>query len=83
MMFSNASAIAHAHFMAQTFQMDIKPAIFVLNFRKDLVWIDWEQSGATPCILAPEADGSWDVKEARIGSSYRRGADLAEPELVH
>ena len=81
--FEMASAIAHAQFMAHTFHMDIKPANFVLNSWKDLILIDWEQSGAALYTLAPEADGSWDVKEARIGSSYRGGADPAEPKLVY
>lgn len=63
--------------------MDIKPANFVLNSRKDLVLIDWEQSGAALYTLAPEADGFWDVKEARTGSSYRGGADSAGPKLVY
>ncbi len=81
--FQMASAIAHAHFTAHTFHMDIKPANFVLNSRKDLVLIDWEQSGAALYTLAPEADGFWDVKEARTGSSYRGGADSAGPKLVY
>jgi len=41
-----ASAIAHTHFVAHTFHMDIKPANFVVNANRDLVLIDWEQSGA-------------------------------------
>ena len=69
--------------MAHTFHMNIKPANFVLKFRKDLIFIDWEQSGAALYTLAPEADGSWDVKEARIGSPYRGGADSAESKLVY
>ena len=41
--------------------MDIKPTNFLVSDLRDLVLIDWEQSGAPPCTLAPEADGSWDV----------------------
>ena len=78
-----ASAIAHAHFTAYTFYIDIKPANFVLNSRKDLILIDWEQSGAVLYTLAPEADGSWDVKEARTSSLYRGGVDSAGPKLVY
>ncbi|KAL9127373.1 MAG: hypothetical protein Q9175_007746 [Cornicularia normoerica] len=81
--FQMASAIAHAHFTAHTFHMDIKPANFVLNARKDLILIDWEQSGAALYTLAPEADGSWDVKEATTGSSYHGTADTTEPRLVY
>lgn len=81
--FQMASAIAHTHFVAHTFHMDIKPSNFILHSRKDLILIDWEQSGAPLYTLAPEADGSWDVKEARIGPSYRGGADSAEPKLVY
>ena len=81
--FQMASAIAHAQFKAHTFHMDIKPANFILNSRKDLILIDWEQSGAALYTLAPEADGSWDVKEAKIGSSYRGGADSAGPKLIY
>ena len=72
--FQMVSAIAHTQFTSHTFHMDIKPANFVLNSRKDLILIDWEQSGAALYTLAPEADGSWDVKEARTGP---------EPKLVY
>ena len=81
--FQMTSAIAHAHFTAHTFHMDIKPANFVLNARKDLILIDWEQSGAALYTLAPEADGSWDVKEATTGYSCHGTADSAEPKLVY
>jgi hypothetical protein len=53
------------------------------EFSERLVLIDWEQSGAALYTLAPEADGSWDVKEARTGSSYRGGADSARLKLVY
>lgn len=56
--FQMASAIAHTHFTAHTFHMDIKPANFVVNANKDLILIDWEQSGAPLYTLAPEADGT-------------------------
>jgi hypothetical protein len=75
--FQMASAIAHTHFTAHTFHMDIKPANFVVNANKDLILIDWEQSGAPLYTLAPEADGTWDVKYTRDGT------DSAEPKLVY
>lgn len=78
-----ASAVAHTHFTAHTFHMDIKPANFVVNANKDLILIDWEQSGAWQYSLAPEADGSWDVKYAKTVSSYGAGSDPSTPKLVY
>ncbi|KAI4114213.1 MAG: hypothetical protein LQ345_004977 [Seirophora villosa] len=57
--FPIASAIAHAHFIAYTFHMDIKVSNFLLDADRNLLLIDWEQSGAALHTLAPEADGSW------------------------
>ncbi|KAI9652829.1 MAG: hypothetical protein M1831_006354 [Alyxoria varia] len=58
-----SSALHHTHHIARTYHMDIKPANFLLeDTNNDLILIDWEQSGAAPCTLAPEADGSWDLK---------------------
>jgi len=62
-----SSAIAHTHHIAQSFHMDIKPSNMLLDDNKDLILIDWEQSGAPTCSLAPEADGTWDVKETEEG----------------
>ena len=62
--FQMASAIGHTHFTARTFHMDIKTVNIVLDARRDLLLIDWEQGGANLYTLAPEADGSWDVQEA-------------------
>ena len=81
--FQMASAIAHTHFTAHTFHMDIKTANMVLNSRNDLILIDWEQSGAALYTLAPEADGSWDIKETKTSPLSQGGADLAEPKLVY
>ena len=81
--FQMTSAIAHAHFTAHTFHMNIKSVNFVLNSRKDLILIDWKQSEAALYILALEVDEFWDVKEARIDSSYRESADSAEPKLMY
>jgi hypothetical protein len=63
--------------------MDIKPANFVLDANKALILIDWEQSGAPLYTLAPDADGSWDVEEARTGLSLDEGADLVAPKLIY
>ena len=62
--FQLASAIAHTHHVAQTYHMDIKPSNLLLDDNLDVLLIDWEQSGAPFCTVAPEADGSWDVKRA-------------------
>lgn len=81
--FQMTSTIAHAHFTTHIFHMNIKSVNFVLNSRKDLILIDWEQSEAALYILALEVDGFWDVKETRIDSSYRESADSAESKLMY
>lgn len=78
-----ASAVAHTHLIAHTFHMDIKPANFLVNGNRDLVLIDWEQSGAWQHTLAPEADGSWDVKYAETVISPSAGADSSAPKLIY
>ena len=61
-----ASATAHTHLIAHTFHMDIKPSNFVVSrSKRDLILIDWEQSGAPLYTLAPEADGTWDVEREK------------------
>ena len=74
--FQMASAIAHTHFAAHTFHMDIKPANIVVDANRDLILIDWEQSGAWQYSLAPEVDGFWDVETAETISSYCTGLTL-------
>ena len=59
--FQMSSAIAHTHHKALTYHMDIKPTNFLVDNKRDLILIDWEQGGAPLCTLAPEADGTWDV----------------------
>ncbi|KAK3994515.1 nima-related kinase 5 [Cladorrhinum sp. PSN332] len=58
-----AAAVAHTHRVAKTYHMDIKPGNFIADADDNLVLGDWEQSGAPPTTLAPEADGTWDVTE--------------------
>ncbi|MCJ1422408.1 hypothetical protein MMC29_000288 [Sticta canariensis] len=58
-----AAAIAHTHFVAQTYHMDVKPGNFLLDADLDLVLIDWEQCDAPVITAAPEIDGTWDVEE--------------------
>lgn len=58
-----AAAIAHTHFVAHTYHMDVKPGNFLLDADFHLVLIDWEQSDAPITTAAPEIDGTWDVEE--------------------
>ena len=58
-----AAAIAHTHFVAHTYHMDVKPGNFLLDADFNLVLIDWEQSDAPITTAAPEIDGTWDVEE--------------------
>lgn len=58
-----AAAIAHTHFVAHTYHMDIKPGNFLLDADLHLVLIDWEQCDAPITTAAPEIDGTWDVEE--------------------
>ncbi|KAL8992854.1 MAG: hypothetical protein Q9169_006787 [Polycauliona sp. 2 TL-2023] len=69
-----ASAVTQTHHVASTFHMDIKPANFLLDARRDLILIDWEQSGAALYSLAPEADGSWDVVSSTPKLVYQKYA---------
>ena len=81
--FPMASAIAHTQFAAYTFHMAIKPGNFVVNANRDLVLIDWEQSGAWQYSLAPEAKGSWDVRTVETISSNCTGSHSSAPKLVY
>ena len=74
---------SHTQFAAYTFHMDIKPGNFVVNANRDLVLIGWEQSGAWQYSLAPEADGSWDVRTVETISSNCTGSHLSAPKLVY
>ena len=60
-----ASALAATHVSCQ-YHMDLKPSNILLDDDENAVLIDWEQSGASPFFMAPEADGSWDVKIERL-----------------
>jgi serine/threonine protein kinase len=58
-----AAAIKHTHLIAHSYHMDIKPGNFLIDDDENLILIDWEQSDAPATTLAPEADGSWVVRE--------------------
>lgn len=57
------AAAFHAHRIAKTYHMDIKPGNFVADANDNLILCDWEQHDAPATTLAPEADGTWDVTE--------------------
>ena len=56
-----ASALAATH-VSRQYHMDVKPSNILLDNDENAVLIDWEQCGAPPFFMAPEADGSWDVE---------------------
>ncbi|KAJ6256892.1 hypothetical protein Dda_8762 [Drechslerella dactyloides] len=57
------SAMAHAHYKAKQWHQDLKPPNVLIDDDENVLIADWEQCGANPFILAPEADGSVDVRE--------------------
>ena len=69
-----SSALAHTHHTGHAYHMDVKPANVLIDDQRNAVLIDWEQSGAPQCTIAPEAVGDWDVEEL-----YQRGTS----ELVY
>ncbi|KUJ11612.1 uncharacterized protein LY89DRAFT_739039 [Mollisia scopiformis] len=76
-----AAALAHTHFVAHTYHMDIKPANFLIDADFHLVLIDWERSGVPAAVTAPEVDGTWDVEEVSAeGSSTPRYTKYTGPE---
>ncbi|EPE34282.1 Protein kinase-like (PK-like) [Glarea lozoyensis ATCC 20868] len=64
-----AAAVAHTHFDAKTYHMDLKPGNFLIDNDWNLVLIDWEQSDAPVTTAAPEIDGTWDVEEVQVQNS--------------
>ncbi|KAK3945479.1 kinase-like domain-containing protein [Diplogelasinospora grovesii] len=61
-----AAALAHTHFVARTYHMDVKPGNFILDEDSNLVLIDWEQFDASVTTAAPEIDGTWDAEEVQV-----------------
>jgi hypothetical protein len=57
-------ALAHTHHVLKTYHMDIRPQNFLVDEQENLVLVDWEQKQVTAATLAPEADGTRDVKES-------------------
>lgn len=78
-----ALAIAHTHFTANTYHMDIKLGNFLLDDNKDLILIDWEQSGAPSSTLAPEANGCWDVEIVETPFTGDEVSSCSTPLLVY
>lgn len=60
-----ASAIGHAHYQAYVYHMDIRLSKFLIDEKRDIILIDWEQNRASRCTIAPEADGSYDAEIQR------------------
>lgn len=75
-MFSNGLRNGSPSFHRSHIHMDIKIANFLVNDNRDLIVIDWEQSGAPVNTLAREADGSWDIRDARIGTVGSTDSDF-------
>ncbi|KAH0565094.1 hypothetical protein GP486_001512 [Trichoglossum hirsutum] len=59
--FQLASALHQVHFVARSWHQDIKPPNLLLDDADSIVIIDWEQCGANSFVLAPEANGTFDV----------------------
>ncbi|KAF2233622.1 kinase-like protein [Viridothelium virens] len=78
-----SSAVFHTHFVARTYHMDIKPANFLLNAENDVILIDWEQSGAPHYTLAPEADGTWDVRFLEVDPSHENAHNAPPARLIY
>ncbi|KAF3920165.1 hypothetical protein AA313_de0204154 [Arthrobotrys entomopaga] len=57
------SAMFHVHSKAGVWHQDLKPPNVLISDDEDVLIADWEQCGANPFILAPEADGTFDVRE--------------------
>ncbi len=56
-----ASAVAHVHFQASSWHEDIKPPNMLLDDSNNLLLINWEHCGTNAFVLAPAADGSFDI----------------------
>ncbi|KAL3469848.1 hypothetical protein BJX99DRAFT_264770 [Aspergillus californicus] len=67
-----ATAIKHAHLVAHTYHMDIKPGNFLVDDNEHLLLINWDQSDAPCTTLAPEADGTWGVTEQKSADGVSR-----------
>ena len=59
--FQVSSALAAVH-PSHRFHMDLKPSNILLDDHENAVLIDWEQCGASPFFIAPEANGEWDAE---------------------
>ncbi|EHK48406.1 uncharacterized protein TrAtP1_009855 [Trichoderma atroviride] len=78
--FQISSAMATVHSSGQ-YHMDLKPSNILLNNENDVVVIDWEQCGASPFFLAPEASGLWDVEV--VANSETDEAQEAKPTMAY
>ena len=79
-----ASAMVATH-ASRHYHMDLKPSNIIIDDEENAFLIDWEQTGASPFFLAPEADGSWDVKTERVpfNESGIPHDTTEKPELIY
>ncbi|KAF2817816.1 kinase-like protein [Mytilinidion resinicola] len=73
--FQLASALHHAHTVDGTWHQDLKTANMLLDNDANVVLIDWEQCGANSFVLAPEANGDYDLTLADMAASALKGDD--------
>lgn len=78
--FQISAAMATVHSSGQ-YHMDLKPSNILLHNENDVVVIDWEQCGASPFFLAPEASGLWDVEV--VANSETDEVQEAKPTMAY
>ncbi|KAF2207776.1 hypothetical protein CERZMDRAFT_102041 [Cercospora zeae-maydis SCOH1-5] len=70
-------AMTHVHTAAHNWHQVLKPPNVLLDSEQNIIVVDWEQCGATPFVLAPEAAGTLDVRKSSEEISSGR------PRLIH
>ncbi|KAK6352246.1 hypothetical protein TWF730_009077 [Orbilia blumenaviensis] len=74
------SAMAHVHFKAKCWHQDLKAPNVILDDDDNVLIVDWEQCGANPFIVAPEADGFSEVHELDVEVNGRRQLEYTRYE---
>ena len=67
-----ASVLYHVHSVARSWHQDLKPPNMLLDDADNILVIDWEKCGANSFILAPEANGEFDVEADTEETEGRR-----------
>jgi serine/threonine protein kinase len=70
--FQLASVLHHVHSVARSWHQDFKPPNMLLDDADGILVIDWEKCGANSFILAPEANGRFDIEEDTEETSGHR-----------